>query len=228
MLDKIIEVKVNRKELEKVLKEMSLFDSMKQEIEQLHADENKLDEQQVYIETQLQELQQKYTENMVQQETAGIVEVVQLKIEAKKMTEQMEIMDSLLAEVKEAKQELMYTYYIQFRDALSKASTNASQYDFTPIFTKAIAELLAVAKEVGEEAEKQYDEVYPDISYVLFDNKVQERYPRIMSTYDPNRYKPRFNWNEKTVLTKEQVQYAILHGQLPYQFKAKEVAQGGE
>lgn len=228
MLEKIIDVKVNRKELEKVLKEMNLFSDMKQEIEQLHADENKLDEQQKYIENQLQELQQNYTKNMVEQETAGIVEVVKLKVEAKKMTEQMEIMDSLLAEVKEAKQELMYTYYIKFRHALGNARVNASKYDFTSILTNAIAELLAVAKEVGKEANKQYDEVYPDISYVLFDNKVQERYPRIMSTYDPNRYKPRFNWNDKTVLTREQIDHAIYYGKLPYQFKAKEVAQDGK
>ena len=228
MLEKIIDVKVNRKELEKVLKEMNLFDNIKQEIEQLHADENKLDEQQKYIENQLQELQQNYTKNMVEQETAGIIEVVKLKVEAKKMTEQMEIMDSLLAEVKEAKQELMYTYYIKFRDALGSDSVVTSQYDLTPIFMTAIAELLAVAKEVGEVANQQYKEVYPDISYIFFDNKVMERYPRIMETYNANRYKPRFNWNEKTVLTKEQIDHAIYYGKLPYQFKAKEVAQDGE
>lgn len=228
MLDKIIEVKVNRKELEKALKEMNLFEAMKQEIIQFQADETRIDEQQQYVENQLKEVQQKLTQNMLEQESASVVKAIQLKMDTKKMTEQMEILDSVLAEVKEEKNELMYSYYLKFRDALGNASANASQYDFTPVLTDAITEILAVVKEVGQEAGKQYKEVYPDISHVLFDKKVQERYPRIMSTYNANSYMPRFNWNEKAVLQREHVQNAIHYGEIPYEFKVKEVAQDGE
>jgi hypothetical protein len=228
MLDKIIEVKVNRKELEKALNQMELFTEFKQTVEEFHVDEARLNEQQQYIENELKELQQKYTQNMLDQELANVAEAIYLRMETKKMTEKIEVLDSLLAEVKVEQQELLFTYYVKYRDALYKAGASASQYDFTPIFTKVIAETLAVAKEVGAEAEQQYKEVYPEISYIFFDNKVMERYPRIMETHRAGDYKPRFNWNEKTVLTKEQIQNAIQYRQMPSEFQLKEVAQDGE
>jgi hypothetical protein len=218
-----VSVEVDQKELKKLVSEMDLYPNTKQAIEEYKQVADRLDEREQILQQQLTDLQEKHTKNLIDQETANVAEVVYLKIQSKKTVEESQIIETLLAEVKEEKQELMYHFYKVYRSALSKDSALAGQYNVTPIIDKVLSQTMALIAEVGLEARQQYLEVFPDVDDIFSDSKVREMYPRILDeSFNPERHKPVFSGGgSKVVLESSHIESAT-SGRIPEKFQPKE------
>lgn len=222
MLD--VKVQVNRKEVEKLIKEMDLFPTFKETVKAYRDQEDKLYEREQLLKKQLDDLQNAYTKNLLDQETASVSDLIYLKIQAKKMVEEIDIIKVLLEEVKQEFIDLKFAFYPKYRDALNKDSYSVP-HDVTPVIIDVISQVLTVISEVGQESKKQYGEIYPDIVDMFQDKHILERYPRLLDTmeqYSLQRYTPQFKWNSQTVLEKNEV-ISSTSGSVPTKFKVKEV-----
>lgn len=216
-----VNVEVDQKALKQLVKEMNLYPNIKQAIAEYKAVADKLEEQQRVLENQILDLQQQYAQNLIDQETANVAEVVYLRIQQKKTAEEMNIIDTLLAETKEEKQELMYHYYKVYRKALSSDGAIASQYDVKPIFDRVLSQTMAIIAEVGMESRQQYLEVFPDVDDLFSDSKVREMYPRVLDeSFNADRHRPRYN-GSNIVLESHEIESAT-SGRIPDKFKNKE------
>lgn len=216
-----VNVEVDRKELEKWISEMDLYPNTKEVVTEYKAIAGKVEERQVLLQQQLDDLKQKHVQNMLDQETANVAEIVYLKIQQKKTAEEMNIIDTLLAETKEEKQELMYHYYKVYRKALSMDGAIASQYDVKPVIDRVLSQTMAIIAEVGMESRQQYLEVFPDVDDLFSDSKVREMYPRIIDeSFNADRHRPRYN-GSNIVLESHEIESAT-SGRIPDKFKNKE------
>lgn len=221
MNDINVSVGVDKKALKKMIKDMDLYPNIKQAIKEYKEVADKLEEREQILSNQLADLQQQYAQNMLDQETANVAEVVYLKIEQKKAIEELKIIESLLAETKEERQELMYHYYKVYRKALSADSAVSTQYDVTPIIDKVLSQTMEIIAEVGMESRQQYLDVFPDVDEIFSDSKVREVYPRILDeSFKFDRHRPRYN-GSKSVLESHEIESAT-SGRVPDKFKNKE------
>ncbi|ULM97926.1 hypothetical protein L8956_04130 [Peribacillus frigoritolerans] len=216
-----VNVEVDRKELEKLISEMDLYPNTKEVVTEYKAIAGKVEERQVLLQQQLDDLKQKHVQNMLDQETAIVAEIVYLKIQAKKMAKEMQIIDSLLVEAKKEKEDLMIHYYKVYRKALSKDGAIASQYDVKPVIDRVLSQTMAIIAEVGMESRQQYLEVFPDVDDLFSDSKVREMYPRIIDeSFNADPHRPRYN-GSNIVLESHEIESAT-SGRIPDKFKNKE------
>lgn len=217
-----INVEVNRKALEKLISEMDLYPNTKEVVSSYQEVANKLDERKLLLQQQLEELQEQHTQNLVDQETSNVAEIVYLKIQGKKINEEFQIIDTLIDETKKERVELKLYYYKIFRQALSKDSTIASSYDVTPIIDKVLSQTIAIIAEVGTAARVQYLELSPSIEDLFSDSKVREVYPRILDeSFNFSRHIPSYR-GSRTVLESHEIESAN-SGRILDKFKEKEV-----
>ncbi|TKH07325.1 hypothetical protein FC682_02015 [Peribacillus simplex] len=217
-----VNVEFDRKELEKLIREMDLYMNTKEVVSDYKEVANKLDERELILQQQKEELNEQLTQNTADQETSNVAEVVYLKIQAKKMVEELKIIDSLLIETKKEQEELKINYYKVYRRALSKDGTIAKGYDVTPLIDKVLSQTMAIIAEVGTEAKEQYSEIAPDIDELFGDSKVREVYPRILDeSFDFDRHNLSYR-GSKIVLEKHEIESAT-SGRIPDKFKEKDV-----
>ena len=216
MLD--VHVEVDRKALKKLIEGMNLYPNTKEVVAQYKAIADKVDERHTLLQEQLVDLKQKHLQNLIAQETANVAEIIYLKIQAKKMVEEMQIIDTLLIEAKQEKEELMINYYKVYRNALSKDSAIAKGYNVTPIVDSVLSQTMEILAEVGAEAREQYFEMSPDIDELFGDSKVRKVYPRLLDeSFDFHRHNPSYG-GSKIVLGSHEIETAI-SGRVPDRFQ---------
>ncbi|WP_342537951.1 hypothetical protein MKY15_15675 [Sporosarcina sp. FSL K6-1540] len=217
-----VNVEFDKKELKKLIEGMDLYLNTKEVVAQYKAVADKVDEREILLQQQLDDVKLKHLQNLLDQETANVAEIIYLKIQAKKMAEEMQIIDTLVAEAKQEKEELMINYYKVYRNALSKDSAIAKGYNVTPIVDSVLSQTMAIIAEVGAEAREQYLEMSPDIDELFGDAKVRQVFPRILDeSFEFHRHNPSFS-GSKTVLESHDIETAI-SGRVSDRFKAKDV-----
>lgn len=217
-----VNVEVDRKELEKLISEMYLYPNTKEVVAEYKEVANKLDKTEVVLMQRKADLQNQLSCNTADQDSSNVAEVVYLKIQAKKLAEELQIIDSLLVENKKKQEELKINYYQVYRKALAQDSVIASNYDVTPIIEKVLSQTLTIIAEVGAVTWEQYLELVPDIGEIFGDSKVREVYPRILDeSFDSSRHNLAYR-GAKNPLTSDDIQLAN-SGRIPDRFKEKDV-----
>ena len=216
-----VNVEFDKKELKKLIEGMDLYPNTKEVVAQYKAIADKVDERKTLLQEQLDDVKQKHLQNLLDQETANVAEIIYLKIQTKKMVEEMQIIDTLVAEAKQEKEELMIHYYSIYRKALSKDGAIAKGYNVTPIVDSVLSQTMAIIAEVGAEAREQYLEMSPDIDELFGDSKVRETFPRILDeSFKFERHNLSFS-GSNTVLASHEIETAI-SGRVPDRFKVTE------
>lgn len=217
-----VNVEFDRKALTKMIKDMNLYPNTKLVVAEYTDKANQLEERESILIQQQTELQEKHVKNLEDQEHSNVADVVYLKIQAKKMVEEMEIIQTLLEEAKQEQIELRVHYYRIYRSALGKDAAIAKSYDVTPIIDKVIGQTMALIAEVGAESQRQFSEMYPEIGEIFHDSNVREVYPRILDeSFEFKRHSPAFN-GSKVVLERHEIESAT-SGRVPDKYKTKEV-----
>ena len=218
-----VNVEFDRKALTKMIKEMDLYPNTKLVVAEYTDKANQLEERENILIQQQTELQEKHVKNLEDQEHSNVADVVYLKIQAKKMVEEMEIIETLLEETKQEQKELKISYYRVYRQALGKDAVIAKGYDVTPIIDKVIGQTLELIAEVGAESQRQFSEMYPSVSEIFHDSDVRTVYPRLLDeSFEFTRHSPAFNGTNKVVLERNEIQSAA-SGRVPAKYQAKDV-----
>lgn len=216
-------VEFDRKALTKMIQQMNLYPNTKLVVAEYTDKANQLEEREAILIQQQTQLQEKHVKNLQDQEHSNVADVVYLKIQAKKMVEEMEIIQTLLEETKHEKKELKISYYRVYRQALSSDAVIAKSYDVTPIVDKVIGQTLELIAEVGAESQRQFSEMYPSVSEIFHDSDVRKVYPRLLDeSFEFTRHNPAFNSTNKVVLERHEIQSAA-SGRVPAKYQAKDV-----
>jgi hypothetical protein len=215
----MLKIKVDKKGVKKVIDEMELFGHTKEVVSEYQIHFNKLDDREKELNRQLEEIQEKHTQNLLDQETADVSELIYLKKMGRELVYETEVITSLLEQTNEEMTELKFHYAPLINKALSNDSTaRVGKYDFSPLVDEVMGELLNAIAEVGMEFRKQYAEVHPAVTDVIKDKKVMERWPRYHYVFKPENYRPIFS--KETV--KEEDFKTAASGKVPSRFQQQD------
>jgi hypothetical protein len=166
---------------------------------------SKLDQQELELNSELVALQDELTANILDQETAGVAELVYLKIAAKEINHKTEIIQVLLEEVAEEKKALKLEFTPIYRTAIQKDRSNKAGYGATEIVEKYKYLMLTEISDIGAQMQEQYRKIAPDIREVFEDEAVRQEYRRIGYAFQEEEFKPSFEWMNNTVISKNEV-----------------------
>ena len=99
-------IKLDRSEINKVIKEMKLFDETYTAIEVYYKDLIKREKEEELLQQQLDDLRNELRANLFEQESATVSEKVYLRIKQKEISLRTEAVSSVLADVIQEKSEL--------------------------------------------------------------------------------------------------------------------------
>jgi hypothetical protein len=183
-----------------------LFIETKKVIADYKKEAERIDQQERELNAELNVLQEEMTTNILDQDTAGVSEMIYLKIQAKEIVKRKEIIDVLLEELAEERTALKLEFVPLLRTALGK--TGIHEYDVTEMVERYRYELLKEVADTGKQIRNQYTEIESDIMEVFEDSRVKEQHPHIVYQYGRDNFKPSFSWFNRDVVSKNEVFYA--------------------
>jgi hypothetical protein len=208
-------VKVDRKSIDKMIKEISLFDETKSVLTAYQKEVSKLNEREEELNKQLEEIQEKHTQNLLDQESADVSELIYLKKMNRELVYETEVITSLLEELAEEKASLKIKYVPLINQAKREdMNNNAGRYNANEIVTQLRYEMLKIIADVSAEMKRQYRSVEPDVLEIFDDPKVKETFLERQVTFNDQFYKPSYSESMKTVISKDDVFYS-LSGNVP-------------
>jgi hypothetical protein len=200
-------INIDRKAIDKAVRDMSLFSETKNVLAAYKAEANKLNEQQLQLRQKLDDLQSEHIANLLdKQNTEDINELVYLTRQSKEIIRETEVIDTLLEQNFEDRTELKLKYVPKFQEALrSDQLRNAGKYNANLIVEQLRYEMLSAISDLGQEMDKQYNEVAPDIYSILEDEAVLEAFPRLKYAFHQDQYRPLYEEPFPTVVSKQDV-----------------------
>lgn len=173
-----------------------------------------LDQQEKELKAELNVLQEEMTNNTLDQENAGISELVYLKISAKKIVQKTEIISVLLEELAEERTALKLQFTPIYRTAIRNDIANKSDYDANEIVERYRYEMLKEVADIGVQMQKQYRDISEDVYEVFEDVEVKKEFPRLEYVFNQEQYVPTFGWFSDSVVSKNDV-FTATRGYLP-------------
>ncbi|MED3911275.1 hypothetical protein P4597_19270 [Peribacillus simplex] len=195
-----------------------IFVETKKVISEYKAKVEVFDNQEDSLKAELVKLQEEMTANLLDQEGAGLSDRIYLKAQAKEINNKTDIINTMLEELEEARTALKLAYVRVYQDAMRQDGRVTGEYNATEIADKYRYLMLTEIAEIGKAMQSQYREVSWDIDEVLRDSAVLKEYPRLIETFDSERYRPSFGWMFKSVVSKDEV-FSATRGMLPQGLK---------
>jgi predicted RNase H-like nuclease (RuvC/YqgF family) len=147
---------------------------------------SKLDDQEAELNAELSTLQDELTANILDQETAGVAELVYLKVAAKEINHKTEIIQVLLEELAEERKALKLEFTPIYRTAIQKDRGNKAGYGATEIVEKYKFLMLTEISDIGAQMQEQYRKIAPDI----------------LEVFDDEAVRPKFFWDDNSISPK--------------------------
>ncbi|TKC18179.1 hypothetical protein [Robertmurraya kyonggiensis] len=195
-----------------------LFTESKKVIEEYKSKVEELDQQERELQADLETIQQELTDNLLEQETATISEVVYLKIRKREIVSRSEVINVLLEELNEERTALKLQYTPILKDVLVQDRKALNEYNATEIVEKYRYMMLSEIAEMGKAVNSQFHSIAPDVMEIFDDKTVKERYPNIYHAFNQEQYKPSLQWANDTVVTKNDI-FLANGGRLPQGLK---------
>ena len=164
-----------------------------------------LDQQEEELKAELETLEHDLTMNLLDQEGATLSERIYLKAQAKAINSKVEIIDTMLEELDEAKTALKIEYVPIYREVLQQDRKGFSQYNANEIVDHYRYQMLKEIADIGKQMQSQYNELAPDIFEVFQDPKVKENFRRIEYSFNRDHYKPSYSESIDTVISRYDV-----------------------
>lgn len=164
-----------------------------------------LDQQENELKAELDTLTHELTLNLLDQEGATLSERIYLKAQAKGINSKVEIIDTMLEEIDEAKTALKMEYVPIYREVLQQDRKGFSQYNANEIVDHYRYQMLKEIADIGKQMQSQYNELAPDIFEVFQDPKVKENFKRIEYSFNRDHYKPSYSESIDTVISRYDV-----------------------
>jgi hypothetical protein len=204
-----------KKQIEKMIKDMNLFPSLKLVIEDYDKAAVKLEGRENLLKTELEDLQNQHTKNYFDLEgTEDVGEIIYLQKQNKDIIYEIEVIDSLLEKVADDLTALRIEYCPRFLDAINKdKQTNNSKYNVNEIVNQYRYEMLFLIAEISKAMQSQYGEVSAAVYEVIGDKAVREVYPRLDYVFNSDHWRPTYGESMPTVISKQDV-FLARDGQL--------------
>ncbi|OZT14622.1 hypothetical protein CHN50_02200 [Priestia aryabhattai] len=191
-----------------------LFTETKKVIADYKAESEKLDQQERELNAELAVLQEEMTNNILDQETATVSELVYLKISAKEIVQKTEIIKVLLEELAEERTALKLEFTPIYRSAIRQDAKSKAVYNATEIVEKYRYQMLKEIADIGKQMQSQYHEIAPDVYEVFEDIEVKKEFPRLEYVFNQEQFEPYFGWLGDSVVHKNDV-FVATRGYMP-------------
>lgn len=212
-------ITVDRKAIDKLIKEMDLFKNTSATITDYKNELKKLEEKENQLKERLQVLQTSHTENTIALASEGEVNaIIALKRENNDLNNDSKIINSLLEGIEEEKSSLKIRYAPLYNQALrNDMADRQGKYNANKIVDVMRYEMLKAIVDIAKEMRKQYHEVSPDVLDLFEDKAVIESLVHKLRLNEDH-YKPTYGEMFNTVISRQDI-FAAVGGSMPQKFK---------
>jgi hypothetical protein len=211
-----VEVYVDRKQIDKAIKEMKLFKATKQAVADYKKSVTLLEEREIVLRDELVKLQHQHIKLLLdQQDITDASEIIYMRKQSKEISDDMRVIQSLLEEVCEEKKALKISHALSFRTALLDDRKEVEKYNINHMVNNVRYELLKSIADLSQAMTNQYEEISSDIGEVLSDGNVMAAHPRIEYVAHSDNFLPTYGESMPNVITKNDI-FAARSKQINY------------
>lgn len=216
-------ITVNRKALDKELKEVDLFVHTKAAVADYKAELKLLEERGEKLTEKLAHIQANHTENLLKLiGNTDVDEIIKLKLNNVNLVSESKVVSSLLQSIEEEKTDLKIQHAPLFREALREDGKVRHKYNANEIVDVMRYEMLKAIADIGSEMMSQYRAIAPDVRELFDDAAVQEAHVRIGRHFESEHYRLAYWEANKTVISKNDI-FIATGGSLPSNIRKPEV-----
>lgn len=188
-------ISIDRTELDKAIKELSLFTETKKVIKEYEKEESKLDERLIVLQSRLEGLTEKQLTNIQEQQVyRNVDDLIYLQINAKEINNEIAILETLLEELKEEYLTLKFKFAPAFKDASQKDNGEINKlFNVTETMELIKFDLLKCLVDLNKALDREMQEVLK-ANGILADRQVNEKFRTTYSVISSDRVKPGFNY----------------------------------
>lgn len=209
-------ITINRKDVDKLLKEMDLFVHTKVAVSAYKEELKQLEERGEKLAEKLAAVQAEHTENLLKLNgTTDVDEIITLKFENINLVSNSKVVSFLLEGLEEEKTDLKVKHAPLY-EAATKADMKArsGKYDANAIVDVLRYEMVRSIADIGMKMQEQFFAVEADVKEVFDDVAVKENHVNIGRGFTPEHYKPSYSEFSKTVVSKQDI-FTAISGQMP-------------
>jgi hypothetical protein len=211
-----VELYVDRKQIDKAIKEMKLFKATKQAVADYKESVALLDKREVVLHEELETLQHQHTKLLLdQQGVTDVSDIIYMRKQGKEISDDIKVIQSLLEEVNEEKKALKIANGTAFREALLNDRKEVEKYNINHMVNNVRYELLKSIADLSQAMTNQYEEISSDIGEVLSDGNVMAAHPRIEYVAHSDNFLPTYGESMPNVITKNDI-FAARSKQINY------------
>lgn len=211
-----MELHVDRKQIDKVIKGMNLFKETKQVLTQYKNAVKVLEEREQNLNEEAEKLQEKHTKLFLdQQEITDVSEIIYMRKQGEDISDDLRVIEFLLEEVGEEIKTLQISYAPLFQQALLNDRKETHKYKVKPMVDSVRYELLKAIADISQAMSDQYSEISHEIGPVLGNSDVRAAYPRIGYLVDSDNFLPPYGEVMPNILTKNDI-FAARSKQINY------------
>lgn len=219
-------IKIDRKEVDKLLNDMDLFVHTKAALVDYKAELKQLEVRGEKLEEKLARIQSEHTENLLKLEgNTDVNAIIELKMENIHLVSKSKVVAALLESLEEEKTDLKIKHAPLFDAALkTDMQARGGKYDLNQIIDIVRYEMIRAIADIGKEMKKQFFAIESDVKEVFDDVAVRETYVQIGRGFTQEHYQPFYSEFDKTVISKQDI-FTAVSGQIPQRIrKPEEVA----
>lgn len=209
-------ITINRKDVDKLLKEMDLFVHTKVAVAAYKEELKQLEERGEKLSERLAAVQAEHTDNLLKLDgCTDVDQIITLKFENINLVANSKVVMSLLEALEEEKTEHKVGYAPVFEAAL-RADMQARQgkYNANLIVDELRYEMIRAIADIGLKMKEQFFAIEADVKEVFDDVAVQETHVKIGRGFTPEHYQPTYSEFSKTVISKQDI-FTAISGQMP-------------
>lgn len=216
-------IKVDRKEVDKLVKEINLFKETKKAIASYQSEVSKLDNKEDQLKKRLVDLQAEHVEVMLAKEvTDEVGELVYLEKKGRELVSETEVINSMLEKLTELRFDLKLKHVPLFRQAISEdQKAKGGKCDVTEAVIILRYEMMKIIADVGRVMADQYREVEPGVSEVFEDKNVLEIHPQLKYGFNQESWKPFLKASTHNLISDSDIAYARMGSITEYITKPK-------
>lgn len=212
---------IDRTAIDTAIEELSLFPNTKKVSMEYRKVKSKLDERNKQLQERLVSLQDKLSKNMKEQQVyRNVDDLIYLQMTSKEIFKEMDIIESLLDELKEEYRDLKLTYVPLYQQSLLDDRQQRPNYSITDTVTAVKWELIKAIVDLSQAMKHQQGELN-ELYEVLNDPAVKEKYPRIEYVLNGTNVKPEYSEPFYTVISRYHI-FSAIDGQIPTDIKQHE------
>lgn len=208
-----MKMKIDRKQVDKAIKEMELFPATKEVISAYENEVSKLDKKELELKGRLEALQCQLVSNLQEKELTDDVSLsFNLTVQSKKINEDADVINLMLEQLREKRLEVKLKYLPIFQDALKNDYNEVLKYNTNELVNDLRYAMLKAIADLSNEMAAQYEEVAPAVYSIFEDPTIMYQFPSLQYAFYKGKYVPHFENENPVVISKADVFSAVEAG----------------